>query len=220
MKHLGISPWVPFAVVLAIRCYSNEQQPGPVRAAETDKRSTLDERALLAHGFELDTARYTTCSISGSGGPCDVEAFVWGETSKDSLAHTCAKLNKATYTGTCVEGALDGVALVIADGTGKVSKEAFVAYFSKGKIAYPALTSYVSASSEQLNLGARERRRSYGCVYFGGWDRSDERAGCRHLRKAFGDDIFSEANARALREDSFDLAKYRSRFMAFVSKPD
>lgn len=206
MRRLRIALWAPFAIVL-----TSAQVIGA-------GASGVDERALRSRGFELDPTPHTMCFISGPGGPCRVEAFVWSERTKDPLAHTCAKLNKATYTGSCVEGALDGVALLIADGTGKLSKEAFVAYFSKGKIAYPALTSYVASSSGRLNFGARERARSYGCVYFGDWDRSGEREGCRQLRRAFGDDIFSEANARALREGSFDLSKYRARYMAFVSK--
>jgi hypothetical protein len=180
--------------------------------------STLDERALRSHGFEFDTNGHDTCWISGLDGYCGVDAFVWSETSKDRFSNTCAKLNKATYVGNCVAGAVEGVAVVIADGSGKSSKEAFVSYFSKGKIAYPALTSYVSASAE-LNFGVQERRKSYGCVYFGSWDRSNEREGCRRIKDIFGDDILAETNARALRDNSFDLDKYRSRFMAFISRP-
>ena len=179
----------------------------------------LDERALLSRGFEFDPARHSVCWISGSGGPCGVEAFVSAESTRDPLSYSCAKLNKATYTGRCVDGTLEGVAVVIADGTGKLSKEAFVAYFSRGRIAWPALTSYVSESSKPLDFGVQERQRSYGCVYFGSWDRSNEREGCRRFRQIFGDDIFSETNARALRDNSFDLEKYRSRYIAFIERP-
>jgi hypothetical protein len=177
----------------------------------------LDEGALLSRGFAFD-ARHGACWITGTGGPCAVEAFVGAESGQDGLGYTCAKLNKATYRGNCTDGRLEGLAVVIADGTGKISKEVFLSYFSRGRMAYPALTSYVSESSKRLNLGVQEIRRSYGCVYFGDWDRINERDGCRRMKEIYGDDVFSEANARALRDGAFDLDKYRIRFMAFLSR--
>lgn len=128
------------------------------------------------------------CSINGSGGSCQVQAFVFAELSQDPYAYTCNKLDRATYVGQCVGGALEGVSVVIADGTTKETREAFVSYFSRGKIAYPSLTAYLDG--DDLNFGVREKSSSYGCVYFGRWNRSDTDDRCLKLKTVYGNDIF------------------------------
>jgi len=112
------------------------------------------------------------CKISGPEGPCRVEAFGHNETTTDTTGYTCSKLDRATYVGHCVKGKLDGLSLVIADGNKKRTKEAYMSYFNEGRIAYPALSSFLAGD---INFGATEKGRSYGCIYFGKWDKSTER---------------------------------------------
>ncbi len=153
------------------------------------------------------------CKISGSEGTCRVEAFIFGETRNDKDAYTCGKLDRSTYVGHCVDGKLDGLSLVIADGKKKAVREAFLSYFSEGRIAYPALKSYLSGDS---NFGVREKRSSYGCVYFGKWDESTKR--CAKFIEIYGRDLFTDSNAQKLRSGTFDLDYYRTKFLEFVQR--
>jgi hypothetical protein len=169
---------------------------------------------LVARGFDVDDRPFPMCPIKGSGGPCQVQAFVGGEAREDTAAHTCSKLDRATYVGQCVGGNLEGVILLIADGTTKESREAYLSYFSSGRIAYPALTSYLDGN--ELNFGIQEKGMSYGCVYFGRWNQSDTRESCPKWKTFFGNDIFTESNARALRQGTFNLSKYSANFKRFI----
>jgi TonB family protein len=180
-------------------------------ANETSVSASVSADALNSHGFSFDDHERPMCKIEGPEGVCRVEAFVSGEKSSDSDAHSCNKLNKATYFGHCVGGKLDGLSLVIADGSSKSNKESFLSYFSRGRMAYPAVTSYFDGS---LSFGVKEIMSSYGCVYFGKWDRSEER--CKALIDVYGVDLFSESNAQKLRDGAFDLDRYRTRFMAYI----
>ena len=151
------------------------------------------------------------CKINGPEGPCGVEAFVHGETREDGSRFTCAKLERASYAGHCTKGKLDGFALVVADGSKKLSSEAYISYFHEGHIAYPALTSFLTGTN---NLGVDAGRMSYGCVYFGKWDSSADR--CALFIKIFGNDLFTESNAQKLRDGTFDLETYAARFYEFM----
>jgi TonB family protein len=173
----------------------------------------ISKDELVSHGFSFDDRKRPTCKISGSEGTCHVRAFVGGEKDPiDEAAHTCTKLDRASYVGHCVHGNLDGLALVIADGSTKQGKEAFLSYFLDGRIAYPALTSDLTGGA---NFGVDEKRRSYGCVYFGKWDDSARR--CGRFIQIYGPDIFTESNAQKLRDGGFDLTTYRAKFLEFVS---
>jgi len=184
------------------------RDPGAVTAA-------ISEDDLVAHGFKFDNQERPMCEVNGSEGACHVEAFVWGEKPpSDDAAHTCTKLDRATYVGHCAHGSLDGVSLVVADGSTKVGKEAFISYFVNGRIAYPALTSYLVGD---LNFGMHDTDHGYGCVYFGKWDQSAKR--CSRFTQIYGPDIFTESNASKLRDGTFDLNHYRTQFLDFI-QPD
>ena len=185
--------------------------------------SSVSKKELTSHGFRFDEEKWPLCKVEGPEGPCEVEAFVYGEAHDDKTAHTCSKLDKATYVGHCVRGKLEGLSLVTADGTTKQAKEAFVSYFLGGRITYPALTSLLT---KDLNLGAQDLkykvgnleapRCGYGCVYFGKWDRSVER--CGRFSEIFGADLFTESNARKLRDGTFDLSHYNAKFLEFLDR--
>jgi TonB family protein len=167
---------------------------------------------LVSHGFSFDDQKWPMCEVTGSEGACHVEAFVFGEKApSDETAHTCTKLDKARYVGHCVRGRLEGLSIVIADGS---TKEAYVSYFLDGRIAYPALTSSFSGN---LNFGVLEKSISYGCVYFGRWDASAKR--CGRFTAIYSDDIFTESNAQELRDGTFDLSHYRVKFLDFMQQP-
>jgi hypothetical protein len=168
---------------------------------------------LASNGFSFADQRRSMCEISGPEGRCRVEAFVFGETKVDEASFTCGKLDRATYVGRCIHGKLDGLSLVFADGSKKRVKEAFISYFEQGRIAYPALTSFLAGDA---NFGVQEQGKSYGCVYFGKWDKSSER--CALFIKIYGTDFFTESNAQALRDGTFDLDNYRAKFLEFVQR--
>jgi hypothetical protein len=185
------------------------------KASSTPDATTvrLSEKVLASNGFTFADRKLAMCQISGPEGPCRVEAFQSGEANIDETRFTCSKLDKATYVGHCVSGKLEGLALVIADGSTKVTKEAYISYFDKGRIAYPALTSFLTGNA---NFGVTEKERSYGCVYFGRWDRSDEL--CARFVKIYGKDLFTESNAQGLRNGTFRFDEYRARFVEFMQQ--
>jgi hypothetical protein len=183
------------------------------KASGTPDATTVrfSEKLLASNGFTFAEWKLPMCPISGPEGTCGVEAFQPGEANIDETRFTCRKLDQATYLGHCVNGKLEGLSLVIADGSAKVTKEAYISYFDKGRIAYPALTSFLVGDA---NFGVTEQRKSYGCVYFGKWDRSDER--CAQFVKIYGKDLFTESNAQALRDGTFRFDEYRARFLEFM----
>jgi len=175
---------------------------------------TISDDALASNGFSFADQSRPMCKITGPDGPCRVEAFVAGETTKDDKArYTCKKLDRATYVGNCSNGKLEGLSLVIADGSKKLSKEAYISYVHEGRIAYPALTSWLTGNG---NFGVEEKRRSYGCVYFGKWDKSSER--CALFIQIYGKDLFTDSNAQKLRDGTFELDKYRAEFLDFMRR--
>src|ERR1035437_91388 len=173
----------------------------------------ISKDVLVKHGFSFDDRKRRMCEISGPEGTCRVEAFVSSEKTTDEAAWTCSKLDRASYVGHCVHGKLDGLSLVIADGSTKGVKEAFISYFLEGRLAYPALTSTLAGD---MNFGVQEQRKSYGCVYFGRWDRSAER--CGRFTEIYGSDIFTESNAQKVRDGTFDFSHYRAKFLEFLQE--
>ena len=183
----------------------------PVGSKADMESSRLFDDVIASGRFHFRHYSLPMCTIRGPEGPCAVEAFVGGEANVDESRYTCEKLDKAAYVGHCLNGKLEGLSIANANGTRKHSKEAFLSYFAEGKIAYPALTSWVSGT---LNFGMDNEEWSYGCVYFGKWDRSSER--CPLFIQVYGQDLLTEANAKALRDGTFDLNHYRGKFLEFV----
>jgi hypothetical protein len=188
-----------------------------VRLTDQERDHHVVLARLAQAGFEFGGLDGSMCSIGGTDVPCLVEPFVSGETTTDRAAFTCAKLDRALYEGNCIKGALNGLAVVVADGSAKSIREGYLAYFSHGRMLFPALTASVYES--RPNLGVQEQRMSYWCVSYGDWDQSSTKPGCARFREVFGNDIFSESNARALADGKFDLAKYRGAFVDFLARP-
>jgi hypothetical protein len=207
--------WPNGARIRVMRSLVEEGKVQNTPTAPSSAASVVPRTTLVSHGFDFDNGSVPMVSIKGSAGSCQVQAFVMGESTQDRYGYTGSKMDRATFVGQCVGGYLEGVSIVIAEGSTKVNREAFVSYFSKGRIAYPALRTFLDV--DILNLGVQEKNNSYGCVYFGKWDRSDTSYACPKFKVIFGNDIFSESNARALRNGSFDLSKYSNNFSRFVS---
>jgi hypothetical protein len=189
---------------------AQEKQSGSTPDATPVK---VSKDVLASNGFTFADHERPMCKISGPEGPCRVEAFAHGETREDEARFSCSKLNRATYVGHCVKGKLDGFSLVIADGSKKLTKEAYLSYFDEGRLAYPALTSFLVGDN---NLGVTEKEKSYGCVHFGKWDISSER--CSLFIQIYGKDLFTESNAQKLRDGTFDLDYYRVKFLEFMQQ--
>jgi hypothetical protein len=168
---------------------------------------------LASRGFTFANQPRPMCKISGHEGTCQVEAFAHGEATNDDAKFTCGKLDRATYVGECVDGKLNGLSLVIADGSKKRTKEAYLSYFDEGRIAYPALTSFLAGDG---NFGVDENARSYSCVFFGKWDKSSER--CSLFIEIYGKGLFTESNAQSLRDGDFAVDNYRTKFLDFLQR--
>ncbi len=207
LKQAGVSDAVLQAMV--------EGGGQPPTAVATGQPVILSENVLLSRGFSFDDQPRAMCSINGPDGPCQVEAFVFGELRQDPAAYTCSKLDRANYVGHCVGSALEGVSVVIADGTKKLSREAFVSYFCRGRMAYPALTSSFDDRFPPI-FAVREKSGSYGCVVFGKWDHSSTRGSCPRFVDIYGSDIFTESNVQALRGGTFNLSHYGAKFIEYV----
>jgi hypothetical protein len=177
----------------------------------TNPKASKD--VLASHGFIFADQSRPMCKISGPEGPCKVEAFAHGEIKIDEAKYTCGKLDRATYVGECVKGKLNGFSLVIADGSKKRTKEAYLSYFDEGRIAYPALTSFLI---DDRNFGVDENARSYGCVFFSKWDKTRER--CARFIDVYGEEFFTDSNAQSLRDGTFPVDKYRTKFFDFLQR--
>ena len=193
---------------LCLQAQENQSSGSPDPVAMEITRDVLG-----SNGFTFADQKRPMCKISGPDGPCDVEAFAHGEATNDEAKFTCSKLDRATYVGHCISGKLRGLSLVVADGNKKLHKEAYIAYFDDGRIAYPALTSFLVGDG---NFGVTEKSKSYGCVFFGKWDKSSER--CSLFIQIYGKDLFTESNAQKLKDGTFDLDVYRARFVEFMQQ--
>jgi len=197
-------------IIASVACFQPRHAPSNPPSPASIPVS-ISEDSLGSRGFSFDDRELPMCKISGPEGTCRVEAFVFWEKTTDEAAFTCRKLDRASYLGRCVDGKLDGVSVVIADGSAKQAREAFISYFHEGRIAYPVLTSYLTGD---LNFGVQEKSEGYGCVYFGEWDESAKR--CGRFTEIYGPDIFTESNAQKLRDGTFDLSHYRAKFLEFA----
>ena len=225
MKKLHLERSLCFAILflLAATALAQDHPADPSVATQESAPLSISKEILLSHGFKFDDKKWPLCKVQGPEGPCEVEAFAFSEMDGDKSGNTCAKLDRSTYVGHCEHGKLEGLSLVIADGSTKHSKEAFVSYFLKGRIAYPALTSFLAGEANfgaqdlKCKVGTRDAPRcGYGCVYFGKWDKSAER--CGRFSEMYGADIFTDSNAQKLRDGTFDLKRYRAKFFEFIER--
>jgi len=204
-----------FVLLLSLSLHAQDIQQSSQQASGTDWEPAFSKEVLATRGFTFDDRRLPMCKIDGPEGKCEVEAFVFSETNDDKDRYTCGKLDKSNYIGRCVNGKLEGLSVVLADGKKKKLKEAFISYFHEGHIAYPILTSYLE---KDLNFGAQQKQMSYGCVYFGQWDKSAEK--CKRFIQAYGPEIFTESNALSLRNGTFNLKPYRANFSKFMESKE
>jgi hypothetical protein len=165
---------------------------------------TVSTNALLTRGFSFGKTPRAMCPIRGPDGPCQVEAFIASEKADDPASYTCRKLDRATYLGRCINGKLEGLSVVLAEGSAKDTGEWVLTYFDKGRMAFPALMAY----RDRKLIGIREERMVYGCVFFGQWDRSATRDSCPKFIEIWGREIFSESTLQSLKDGTFSLNRY------------
>ena len=201
----------PWAVLISLSLGVLRAQSGPI--VPSSMPYTVSTSALLARGFSFDKTPREMCPISGPDGPCQIEAFIGGEKTGDPERYTCRKLDRATYVGRCINGKLEGLSVVLAEGSAKDGAEWVLTYFDKGRVAFPALMAY----RDQKFIGIREERSSYGCVVFGQWDRSTTRDGCLKFIEIWGREIFGESTLRSLKDGTFNLNRYGPGFVKYIS---
>lgn len=204
----------PWAVLISLALGVLRAQSGPI--VPSSMPYTVSTSALLARGFSFDKTPRKMCPISGPDGPCQIEAFIGGEKTGDPERYTCRKLDRATYVGRCINGKLEGLSVVLAEGSAKDGAEWVLTYFDKGRVAFPALMAY----RDQKFIGIREERSIYGCVVFGvfgQWDRSATRDGCLKFIEIWGREIFGESTLRSLKDGTFNLNRYGPGFVKYIS---
>jgi hypothetical protein len=202
-----------FIIIQPLVFFFSQAQDKQLGSTADEPPAKVSKHVLSLNGFSFADHEHPMCEISGPEGPCSVEAFVFGETNSDQARFTCSKLDRATYVGHCVKGKLDGFSLVIADGSKKLTRQAFLSYVDEGRLAFPALTSYLVGTN---NFGVAEKGQSYGCVYFGKWDFASDR--CAFFIQIYGKELFTESNAQKLRDGTFDFPYYRTKFLEFVQR--
>src|ERR1039457_5888717 len=137
-----------WAVLIALAGGVLSTQCGRIVPSSSDRAApvllpyTVSTSALLARGFSFDKTPRAMCPISGPDGPCQVEAFIAAEKADDPDRYTCHKLDRATYVGRCINGKLEGLSVVLAEGSAKDGAEWVLTYFDKGRVAFPALMAY------------------------------------------------------------------------------
>ena len=165
--------------------------------------------ALRSRDFDFgnDEGR-PLCNIQGTGGSCNVKAFIGSEIGNDRYRYRCRKLDQATYLGSCLNGKLNGLVLLDADGSGKNVRQIFLGYFVKGRPLYPLVSTYSSGDSFSIT----EKASSYGCVVFGKWDSSETRDSCPKIKRNFGITMTRDV-ARSFLDGSFDLKNTERKFL-------
>src|ERR1039457_654073 len=107
----------PWAVLISLALGVLRAQSGPI--VPSSMPYTVSTSALLARGFSFDKTPRKMCPISGPDGPCQIEAFIGGEKTEDPERYPCRKLDRATYVGRCINGKLEGLSVVLAEGSAK-----------------------------------------------------------------------------------------------------
>src|ERR1019366_5585499 len=130
----------PWAVLISLALGVLRAQSGPI--VPSSMPYTVSTSALLPRGFSFDKTPRKMWPISGPDGPCQIEAFIGGEKTEDPERYTCRKLDRATYVGRCINGKLEGLSVVLAEGSAKDGAEWVLTYFDKGRVAFPALMAY------------------------------------------------------------------------------
>ncbi len=179
-----------------------------------NKADPSELKKVLEEGFEFCEKDFPFCKIEGSDGKCSVEAFVMPESSNDQTGWTCKKLDKASYQGDCVGGFLEGVVLVYAKGTKKRGPQAFVAYFHKGKMMYPALTGRLEGHPF---IGVKNKMSSSGCEYFGKWE-DWSRDECALIQRAFGHNATTQSAAEDFQKGVFNIDETRKHFYNWLNR--
>jgi hypothetical protein len=151
------------------------------------------------------------CTIPGTDGNCKVNAFINGENSVDKDAKTCNKLLKSEYQGTCVNGSMQGIALIKRAHQGGVTH--YLGKFEQG-VSAELIIDY-----DNSLIGVRDNRASSGCVYFGGrfanvepWDARATSEKCIAAKNLLGNEFMTDETFKAIQNGTY-------RLLNQVSKP-
>ena len=134
MKNLAIN--------LANKLSPTQEQSATIVQIQDNHNRIYTKADLLKKGFKFNDSLTTFATVDGANGPATIQAFVGSETTTDNwAAYTEKKLDKSWYiSGEKINGKLNGLLILFANGSEKFRPEIFITYVCEGEIAYPILS--------------------------------------------------------------------------------
>ena len=187
---------------------------------EKTVKKGFSKNDLIKKGFKFKEENQFV-SINGVDGPAKIQTFIGGETTTDSFGYTQYKLDRSFYySGESSNGYLNGLVLLLADGSKKHVKETFLCYVCDGQVAYPLISVYKFFWDESApgppqfknkwhtNTSITEPTCSYGFV------NGDRMAA--ELIKIYGSIIDTEAFQNAVLNESLNIEDLTNSFNHFM----
>lgn len=175
---------------------------------------------LIKKGFRFREGNQFV-TINGVDGPAKIQTFIGGEYSEDSFGYTQYKLDKSFYySGESSNGYLNGLVMLLADGSEKHTKETFLCYVCDGQVAYPLISVYKYFWDESepgppqfknkwhTGTSIEEPTCSYG--FNKGFSMDDE------LIKVYGPIIATESFQNAVLDGSLNIEDITNSFNRFM----
>lgn len=187
--------------------------PNSMLDAETLQSITQDKLEL--RGFKRDPKDRPLCQIKDqAGNSCTMEAWAFGERTKDADGFKCVKVDLSVVYSGCVNGFVHGLVHMKVAGTQKDTTEAIIGLFVKGRAMYPLVQTFSNNDATKIFLGLRELNSSYGCFNLPEWDNRNRLIGCRTAARVFGDYLMSPDGALGLKTgNGFDAGQVARDFM-------
>jgi hypothetical protein len=156
------------------------------------------------------------CSIQGSTGACQAQLSAVALTD-----HGCVAWVNASYQGSCLNGKLEGVALLRRpNGDGK-NESQFIANFRSGI----PIDTIVRFHREVILVNKVLQRDQFAtCVWFDeSGNKTDDKRGknrmCNYAATLFGTEILSDATYQAIRSGRFNISSIVTNAPVAVDDP-
>ena len=170
---------------------------------------------LIAKGFRFQD-RNNRCSIKGINGPATIDCFVGNEGGGyDNYGYSDQKLSSSYYySGEPIDGLLDGVVVMYANGPQKILPSYYIGYFCEGHVAYPLMEIYTDGGNNALCV--QEVRYSYA-IYHSVWSNPwSQRPMINELIKIYGEQITQASFIDKGVVGEFDIESLTDAFNDFM----
>lgn len=205
-----------------------EQQP-TVLQVQANQSRTYTKEELRRKGFRFNENLRTFVPVDGINGSVTIQAFVGGESTDDHWGYTAKKLDESWYiSGENIDGKMNGLMILLANGSKKSSPDTFIGYVCDGYIAYPLL-SLGSGNADFLPtthrlygryyryIGVQEIRTSYSEYTSLRGDEYNNRPMFIQLMKIYGTQIASPEFLTQGCDGNFDIKQLNENFDSFMN---